>query len=178
MTSRENFPAAFSGMLLRRAVDMVDYLKKMPQDVYQANIKGVMPTSNGCAIFLEVPEKTFVIYVDQGIGQSLSMAINEVKKERPLTHDLITSMLTGLDAQLKHILINDVDEGTFYARILLEMENELGRKVLEIDARPSDSLVLAVQAKAPIYVSKQVTDKVEDMAEILERILKQQDSSS
>ncbi len=146
----------------------------MQNDVVEVSIKGVMPTSNGCAIFLGCPEKTFVIYVDQSIGNAISMTLNDVKKERPLTHDLMTNILTGLGATLERIVINDVDEGTFFARIILRMENELGLKIIEVDARPSDSMVLALQARKPIYAAKKVIDAVEDMTEILERILKQQ----
>ena len=54
------------------------------------------------------------------------------------------------------------------------MENELGKKIIELDARPSDSIVLALQQKRPIYVARAVFDAVEDMTEILERVLKQQ----
>jgi bifunctional DNase/RNase len=54
------------------------------------------------------------------------------------------------------------------------MQNELGRKLLELDARPSDSIVMALQHKRPIYVARKVFDLVEDMSEILERVLKQQ----
>ena len=133
-----------------------------------------MPTANGCAIFLGPEDKTFVIYVDQYIGNAISMAINEEKKERPLTHDLMHNILVGLGAQLERVVINDVEKSTFFARIILKMENELGTKLVEIDARPSDSMVLALQSKRPIFVAQQVLDDVDDMTEILERILKQQ----
>lgn len=146
----------------------------MKGDVEQARIKGVMPTSNGCAIFLGPESKTFVIYVDQYIGNAISMAINEVKKERPLTHDLISHIFLGLGVSLERVVINDVDDGTFYARLILKMENELGKKIVEVDARPSDSMALALQNKRPLYVSRKVLDSVEDMTEILEKILKQQ----
>lgn len=146
----------------------------MDYDVTEASIKGVMPTNNGCALFLGTENKTFVIYVDQGIGNAVSMTINEVKRERPLTHDLIGYIFRGLGVELQRIVINDVDEGTFFARIILKQENELGTKLVEIDARPSDSIVLALQEKKPIYVAQKVIDSVEDMTEILERILKQQ----
>lgn len=146
----------------------------MSSDVTVVTIKGVMPTSNGCAIFLGNDEKTFVIYVDQSIGQALSMALNDVNKERPLTHDLIGTLFVGFGIELQHILINDVSEGTFFARILLKMANEVDQKIVELDARPSDSLVLAIQARKPIYVARTVLDNVDDMSEILERILKQQ----
>lgn len=137
-------------------------------------VKGVMPTANGCAIFLGDDAKTFVIYVDHAVGNAIQMSLDGVKKDRPLTHDLIAHILVGLGATLEHVVINDVNEGTFYARILLKMKNELGQKIVEIDARPSDSTVLALAHKRPILVSKKVYDAVEDMSEILERVLKQQ----
>lgn len=144
----------------------------MKNEPIQITVKGVMPTSNGCAVFLGNDHKTFVIYVDPSIGNAISMALNGVRKPRPLTHDLIQSMLLGLGAEVKHIIINDEQDGTFFARIILGMKNELGRKVVEIDARPSDSIALALQAQAQMYVSETVFDAVEDMTEILERILK------
>lgn len=146
----------------------------MKNDVVAVTIKGVMPTANGCAVFLGDEAKTFVIYVDHSVGNAIQMTLNGVKKDRPLTHDLIGSVLLGLGASLEHIVINDAREGTFFARILLKMENELGKKIIELDARPSDSIVLALQQKRPIYVARAVFDAVEDMTEILERVLKQQ----
>ena len=147
----------------------------MNNDSVEVTVKGVMPTSNGCAIFLGNDEKTFVIYVDPAIGNAINMTINQVKKERPLTHDLIGLILRGLETQIERVLINDVDEGTFFARIILQMENELGKKIIELDACPSDSIVLALQMKQPIHVSTKVLENVEDMSEILERILRKQD---
>jgi bifunctional DNase/RNase len=88
---------------------------------------------------------------------------------------LIGLILKGLEASIERVLINDVDEGTFFARIILRMENELGKKIIELDARPSDSIVLALQMKKPIFVANKVLENVEDMSEILDRILKKQD---
>ena len=146
----------------------------MQNDVVTVSIKGVMPTANGCAVFLGHDAKTFVIYVDHSVGNAIQMTLDGVKKERPLTHDLISNIFLGLEVKLDHIVINDVNEGTFFARILLRMENELGKKIVELDARPSDSIVLALQQKRPLYVVQKVFDSVEDMTEILERVLKQQ----
>ncbi|MFM8334429.1 MAG: bifunctional nuclease family protein, partial [Opitutaceae bacterium] len=106
----------------------------MPNDVVLVTIKGVMPTANGCAVFLGNDEKTFVIYVDHSVGGAIQMTLNGVKKERPLTHDLIGSIFLGLGVKLEHVVVNDAREGTFFARLLLGMENELGRKLVEIDA--------------------------------------------
>jgi bifunctional DNase/RNase len=134
-----------------------------------------MPTSNGCAVFLGNDEKTFVIYVDPGIGEAIQRAVSGEQSERPLTHDLMLTMLDGLGAEVERVVISDVHEGTFYARLILSMENELGHKIVEIDARPSDSIVLALASGKPIYTAKRVIDSVDDMSEILAKIL-QQDS--
>jgi len=150
----------------------------MSNDVVAATIKGVMPTSNGCAVFLGNEEKTFVIYVDHSVGNAIQMTLGGVKKDRPMTHDLIGSMLLGLGAQIDHVVVNDAREGTFFARILLRMDNELGKKIVELDARPSDSIVLALQQKRPIYVARAVFDGVDDMSEILDKVLKQQAEES
>jgi bifunctional DNase/RNase len=146
----------------------------MQNEVIEVAIKGVMPTANGCAVFLGNDDKAFVIYVDHSVGNAISMTLNGIKKERPLTHDLIGSILLGLNVTLERVIVNDVSDGTFYARIILQMQNELGRKIIEVDARPSDSIVLALQQKKPIFVAQKVFDGVEDMTEILERVLKQQ----
>jgi uncharacterized protein len=148
--------------------------RPMHNDVVEVSVKGVMPTANGCAVFLGDDNKNFVIYVDHSVGNAISMTMQGVKKDRPLTHDLIGSILLGLGVTLERVVINDVDNGTFFARIILTMTNELGRKIIEVDARPSDSLVLALQQKKPVFVARPVYDSVEDMTEILERVLKQQ----
>jgi hypothetical protein len=150
----------------------------MQNDVVPVSIKGVMPTANGCAVFLGNDDKTFVIYVDHPVGNAIQMTLSGVKKERPLTHDLIGNVLLGLGAQLDHVVVNDEREGTFFARILLRMENELGKKIVELDARPSDSIVLALQQRKPILVARPVFDTREDMTEILEKVLKQQSEES
>lgn len=149
----------------------------MPKDYVEVEVKGVMPTANGCAVFLGNDDKNFVIYVDHSVGNAISMSLHGVRKERPLTHDLIGSILLGLGVTVDRVSINDVQNGTFFARILLGMENELGRKIIEIDARPSDSMVLALQQKRPVYVARHVFDLVEDMTEILERVLRQTEES-
>ena len=146
----------------------------MKNDVVEVSVKGVMPTANGCAVFLGDDSKNFVIYVDHSVGNAISMTMQGVKKDRPLTHDLIGNICLGLGIALERVVINDVDNGTFFARIILTMTNELGRKIVEVDARPSDSLVLALQQKKPVFVARSVYDAVEDMTEILERVLKQQ----
>lgn len=145
----------------------------MENKVCQISIKGVMPTSNGCAVFLGNDDKTFVIYVDPSIGSSIQRASNGEQSERPLTHDLMMTLLDGLGAEVERVIINDVEDSTFFARLIVSMENELGRKIVELDSRPSDSIVLALLTGKPLYASAKVLEKVDDMTEILARILQQ-----
>ncbi len=149
----------------------------MQNDVVAATVRGVVPTPNGCAVFLGNEQKTFVIYVDHSVGNAIQMTLDGVKKDRPLTHDLIGSILVGLGTSLERVVINDARDQTFFARILLKMENELGTKIVEIDARPSDSIVLSLQQKRPIYVARAVFDAVEDKSDIFEQWSKQQEES-
>lgn len=134
-----------------------------------------MPTANGCALFLGPEDKTFIIYVDNQIGNTISMIINQVERERPITHDLIANIFISFGVTVLRVVINDVQERTFFARIILKMENELESKIAEIDARPSDAIALALRQECPIYVAKKVLQAEEDMTELLERILKEQE---
>ena len=144
----------------------------MPKDVVEVTIKAVFPTSNGCAIFLGGEEKVFVIYIDPAIGSAIHAAIQGQAAERPQTHELLGSILEGFGAEVVRVVIADFDEGVFYARLIVEAQNELHeRKVLDLDARPSDSLVLAAAAGAPIFVARHVFDGTDDMSEVLERIV-------
>ena len=145
----------------------------MDNSVAAVSVKGVMPTSNGCAVFLGSDEKTFVIYMDRSIGDAIQRAVNGERAERPMTHDLMVTMLDGLGAEVERVVINDVQDGTFFARLIISMENELGHKIVEIDARPSDSIVLALTTQKPLYAARQVLDAVDDMTEILAKILKE-----
>ena len=139
----------------------------MSNRVVPVSVKGVMPTVNGCAVFLGNDDKAYIIYVDHSVGNAISMALNGVKKERPLTHDLMSSLLLGLEAHITRIIINDVQESTFFARIFVEMKNEVSTKIIELDARPSDSIVLSLQNNVPIYTAESVFNSVDDMTPCL-----------
>ena len=131
-------------------------------------IKAVIPTANGCALFLGNEEKVFVIYIDPLVGNAINQLLQGERHERPLTHDLMGMLLTGLGAKVDRIIINDLKGATYYGRMIVSVENELQqRKVLELDARPSDCLAMASLQNAPVYVTREVWDEVEDMSEVL-----------
>jgi hypothetical protein len=88
-------------------------------------------------------------------------------------------LLTGLGAKVDRVVINDIKGSTYYGRMIVSVENELQqRKVLELDARPSDCLAMASQQNAPIYVTRDVWNEVEDMSEVLKGMESQGKQSS
>lgn len=141
----------------------------MSKSVVKVQVKAVLPTKEGCAVFLGNDDKAFIIFVDQGMGAAITMFMRETPKERPLTHDLMADLLTAMGAKVQRAVINHISESTYYARLIVEVQNEIlqQRKIVELDSRPSDAIALAIQQKAPIYVSAQVWEEVEDMSDRL-----------
>jgi bifunctional DNase/RNase len=142
----------------------------MKKDVLPVGIRGILPANSGCAIFVGNDEKVFVIQVEPTMGAVIGMFLRDTPKERPLTHDLMNSVLKGFGISVERVVITELKNATYFARLILQQQNELGRKLVEIDARPSDCLALAAAQKRPIFVSSQLFEQVEDMSEVLERI--------
>jgi len=145
----------------------------MNNKVQEVQVRAVVPLEGSFAVFLGNEQKTFVIYVDEPVGMAISMFMRGISKERPLTHDLMASLLLAFGAKVERAVINDVNGSVFYARLIIAAENELHtRKLIELDARPSDSIALAMHQGAPVFVAQKVLDSVEDMSEALEQIEK------
>lgn len=135
----------------------------------EVRVKSIIQTPHGCALLIGNEEKTFIIHVSSGIGMAISMIARGVKRVRPLTHDLIGAILKGYNVKLERVLINDLRDNTFFARIYLHCQNSAYKKILEIDARPSDSIALAFQQNAQIFVDENVFDQVDDVGKIFEQ---------
>src|SRR5947208_14847191 len=91
------------------------------------------------------------------------MFMRQITKERPLTHDLMAHLLAALGAKVERVIINDLKNATYYARVIIQAENELQQKQnIELDGRPSDCIAMATQQKAPIYVNQDVWYEVDE----------------
>ena len=140
-------------------------------DLVKVDPVALLPTQAGCAVFLGDGEKSIVFYIEPAIGASINSALSGKQPPRPLTHDLFTDTLRAFGAKVQRILIVKVENDVFYARLFLEAENEINEKmIVELDARPSDSIALAVRQDAPIYVVKEVWDDLKDMTNVLEEL--------
>ena len=142
----------------------------MKQDVIPVEIRGILPANSGCAIFVGNDEKVFVIQVEPNMGAVIGMFLRDTPKERPLTHDLIASIFKGFNISVERAIITEIKNATFFARLILQQENELGRKIVEIDARPSDCLALVTAQKRPLFVASSLFDQAEDMSKWLDEI--------
>ena len=139
----------------------------MANDVVPVKIRGILPANSGCALFIGNDEKVFVIQVEQSMGVVIGMALRGTPKDRPLTHDLMAHVFQGFGIQLERVVITNLKNSTYFARLILRQQNELGTKLVELDARPSDCLAHATALKRPVYVSRSLFVELEDMSEHL-----------
>jgi len=101
------------------------------------------------------------IWIGQFEATSILMEMQGVKPPRPLTHDLLRTIIDNLQASVIQIVINDLKDGTFFAKIHITKDTTQ----LEIDARPSDAIALAVRAKVPIFADEKVLDTASIVSE-------------
>jgi bifunctional DNase/RNase len=142
----------------------------------RVEIIALMPTEAGCAVFLGNGSKVILFYIDPAVGLSINMVMSEQKPPRPLTHDLYMLTLRAFGAQVSRVVINAVDGDVFFARLILTAENEImEKKIIELDARPSDCLAIAARAQAPIYVARDVWNLLEDRSTFLEQMRSDQE---
>jgi bifunctional DNase/RNase len=144
---------------------------RVKSNIAHVQVRAVAAANDGCAVFLGNKDKVFVMFVDQRVGRAITMFMQGTQKERPLTHDLLANILRALGAKVERVIVNDLKRGTYFARLVLSAENESQqKKIIEIDARPSDCIAMATQQRAPIYVSLDVWDEVQDMTDALRKM--------
>ncbi len=96
------------------------------------------------------------IWMGANEATQISVALNKTKFNRPMTHDLMLDALTNLDAQVDHVVINDAKGAMFFARLSLRQHGRL----IDLDARPSDAISLALRQHAPLFIEDDVLDKL------------------
>ncbi len=107
----------------------------------------------------KMAERYLPIWIGPAEADAIAVKLQGATVPRPLTHDLLHSVIDALGATINSIVVSDLKSDTFYAKIIVDVD---GRQ-LEIDSRPSDALALAVRAEVPIYVEEAVLDKASIM---------------
>lgn len=125
------------------------------------SIKGLMldPVSNSPIVVLRDVEEKFFLPIWVGIfeANAIALQLENVSTPRPMTHDLLRDMISQLNARVTRVVINDLRDSTFFAQIRLTTPE----RTLEVDARPSDAIALALRTEAPIFVAQSVLDQAQ-----------------
>jgi len=122
----------------------------------EMKIRGLMmdPVTNMPIVILKDVNGEAVLPIWVGIyeANAIALEIEKVSTPRPMTHDLIKNLLTGLDTRVHKVVVNELREDTFYAVIWLERDG----RIISVDSRPSDALAVALRLDCPIYVEDEV----------------------
>ena len=122
----------------------------------EMRIRGLLldPVTNTPIVILKDANSDTVLPIWVGVyeANAIALEIEKVSTPRPMTHDLIKNVLTGLDAHVHKVVVTELKEDTFYAVIWMEREGH----VVSVDSRPSDALALALRVDCPIYVDDEV----------------------
>jgi uncharacterized protein len=128
------------------------------------SIKGLMldPVSNSPIVVLKDEAEKFFLPIWVGIfeANAIALQLEKVSTPRPMTHDLLRNFISQLDARVSRVVINDLRDSTFFAQIRVITSD----RTLEIDARPSDAIALALRVEAPIFVEQSVLDQAQTIS--------------
>ena len=122
-------------------------------------------TKTPIVVLKDNDEKLFLpIWVGIFEANAIALQLENITTPRPMTHDLLRNMISELDAQVTRIVINDLRDSTFFAQIGLLIRQADSNRVLEIDARPSDAIALALRTEAPIFVAQAVLEQAQTIS--------------
>lgn len=116
-------------------------------------------------VVLKAEERKFAIYTAAPNGKAMQTFLSSIQKPRPFTHILISKIFLGFEVKVKQVVINELQDTIYFARLFLEQQMGDILHIVEIDARPSDCITLALMHKAPIYCTRHVLDKTIPYAE-------------
>lgn len=120
------------------------------------SIRVSLLTQHRVVVLRETDSKRYLpIWIGPFEADAIAMAIQGHEPQRPMTHDLLKAMIGEMGGQIVHILVNDIQDNTFFARIVIEQHG----RMVEVDARPSDAIALAVRTEVPIFVEPPVLDQ-------------------
>jgi hypothetical protein len=119
----------------------------------------IMQSRSYTVIILGTETKKFAIYTEPSVGHSLQLHLAHGQPPRPYTHDLLSHVLDGFGARLLQVVINDIEDTIYFARLFLEQQVGDKRQLLEIDARPSDCILLALIHNIPVFCRSDILEK-------------------
>jgi bifunctional DNase/RNase len=132
------------------------------------SIKGLMldPVSNSPIVVLKDDEEKFFLPIWVGIfeANAIALQLENVTTPRPMTHDLLRNTIAELEGRVTRVVIHDLRDSTFFAQIRVLINRAGADRLLELDARPSDAIALALRTDAPIFVAQSVLDQAQTIS--------------
>jgi bifunctional DNase/RNase len=131
----------------------------MNENLIQMKVTGLTIdpfTSMPIIILKDIDERSALpIWIGLIEASAIATELEHIQLTRPMTHDLLKNLLSAVDVKVERVVVHDLSDNTFYARVELDSSG----KKLTLDARPSDAIAIALRTKAPIFVAKKVIDK-------------------
>lgn len=113
-------------------------------------------TQNRLVVLKEIGGRRYLpIWIGPDLADAIALSLQSIEIARPLTHDLLCSVIKTLGGKVSRVLVNDIRDNTFYARLILDVAG----RYAEVDSRPSDAIAVAVRVKCPIYVEEAVLEQ-------------------
>ena len=129
----------------------------MKEKIHKVLFSKVIQSGSYSAFVLEADKKQFAIYTAPATGLHIEDILSSVEK-RPQTHEFIDSVFLGFDISIDKVLLSEVKNNIYYAKIFLSKKNNEREDILEIDARPSDALLIALKHETDVFCSQSVLD--------------------
>jgi bifunctional DNase/RNase len=133
--------------------------------VRKASIKGLARdlSSRSAIVVLSIEgtEKALPIWIGEFEAMAIAMELAGMSPKRPMTHDLAVLLLRGLDGTLERVNITGIKDQTYYATLVVKR----GEQLFEVDARPSDSIVLSLKTGSPVYVAEELVEHTVDLSD-------------
>lgn len=119
----------------------------------------IMQSRTYTVIILGTDQKKFAIYTEPQVGHHIQLHLAQGQRTRPYTYDLLARVVKGLNVKLLQVVISDVEDAIYYARLFAEQQIGEEKTILEIDARPSDCITLALIHKIPLFCTNEVLER-------------------
>lgn len=134
----------------------------------------ICPMKDSTAVFLICDGKTLLMQTDAAFAEIAVRTMQGKAFPRPQTHELLYSICLGFEIRLESVFITDYRDGIYFARLVYAMQNELGTKRLEVDARPSDALLQSFLERTNVFISRNVYETAEDVTALFKRAQKRE----
>lgn len=131
----------------------------MSSELVPVTFNKIMQSRAYTVIILGTELKKFAIYMEPSIGKHIQGYLTDEPHPRPLTHELVNSLLRGLDIKILQVVINDIEDTIYFARLFLEQTIGDEKHIVEIDARPSDCIPLAMMNNVPVFCRRDILNK-------------------